>query len=542
MLAFRLAARLAGAGGWFAGAVARARPARDDRVPARSRRRELGGNCSSRSSCSPRPPPRRPPRAGVRARRRRLPAPPEWPFLRRSLAVAARPRLADARRRPDVRPGALAGAGALGLGTSCARRSAPVPNPGQPALADHPALEVVKGFATMIPPPVLLLALGTALAVVRRERILLVLAAGPQPGSPSSPPWPEAGFSGKDRYPGRRRGRRRARWHRRRTRVRGGRCPRTARRCAGRRTAVVAAVAAAIPAARRVGSELAYAAELRSDAAAAVERAGGPDRLRSAVRSTRALPLPARRLAPARPHLARPRPEGPGVVFSSKLRPGEPDSPSFRPATSSWPAPGPGRCTPRATPSRPRPRGVSPPHCSACWPSRRSCARGHSTPHSGSTRGSRPGSPRTRPGRSPGCCARTARRPRTTSCSTCGRTSPGRARWRCARRPWSSRSSLSRRRSGPGAASSAGRPAGSAPRSRRPPFLTLYAQEARMYALVGLLSVLAAAAFTHALPSAAAARSQCSRRCSPCSSTRTTGPSSSRRDAGGARRVDRRGA
>ena len=187
-----------------------------------------------------------------------------------------------------------------------------------------------------------------------------------------------------------------------------------------------------------------------------------PAFLRSALRW--ALPLPARRLAPARPHLgARPRPEARASSSAPSSEPASRTARSCRPATSSWPAPGPAGV--RRVRCGLRPRGVRR-RCSACWPSRPSCARGHSTPHSGSTRGSRPGSPRTRPGRFPGCCARTARRPRTTSCSTRGRTSPGRARWRCARRPWSSRFSLSRRRSGPGAASSAGRPAGSAPRSR----------------------------------------------------------------------------
>ena len=88
--------------------------------------------------------------------------------------------------------------------------------------------------------------------------------------------------------------------------------------------------AAAIPAAHRVGSELAYAAELRSDLAAAVERAGGPDRLRSCgplYAGRYRFPLVAWHL---RAHISELdlAPRAPGVVFSSKLRPDEPNSPA----------------------------------------------------------------------------------------------------------------------------------------------------------------------------------------------------------------------
>ena len=199
-----------------------------------------------------------------------------------------------------------------------------VPNPGQPALADHPALEVVKGFATMIPPPVLLLALGmTALAVVQRERILLAARRRlPQPGSPSSPRWPRPGSPGRTATswpPPRASPCSAASAPGRVYEAAAARAPRVAAPAAA--LLLVAAVAAAIPAARRVGSELAYAAELRSDLAAAVERAGGPDRLRSCgplYAGRYRFPLVAWHL---RAHISELdlAPRAPGVVFSSKL-------------------------------------------------------------------------------------------------------------------------------------------------------------------------------------------------------------------------------
>ena len=93
---------------------------------------------------------------------------------------------------------------------------------------------------------------------------------------------------------------------------------------------LVAALAAAIPAAHRVGSELAYAAELRSDLAVAVERAGGSERLRSCgplYAGRYRFPLVAWHL---RAHISELdlAPSAPGVVFRSKLRPDEPTSPT----------------------------------------------------------------------------------------------------------------------------------------------------------------------------------------------------------------------
>ncbi len=114
-----------------------------------------------------------------------------------------------------------------------------VPNPGQPALADHPAArgrqgvrhddsaagsapgsghDRARGRPARADPPCARRRLRSLGRPRRRDGPGRVLRGGPLP-------------------PGRRSGRRRARWHRRRTRVRGGRCPRTARRRAGRRTA-----------------------------------------------------------------------------------------------------------------------------------------------------------------------------------------------------------------------------------------------------------------------------------------------------------------
>jgi hypothetical protein len=209
---------------------------------------------------------------------------------------------------------------------------AQVPNPGQPALAERPALAVLEGFATMVPPPVLLLALGaTVLALVRRERTVLALAAGAGAWVAIVAVMAEAGFSGEDRYllvaaAG--------------TAVLGGigagrlygaaeaRAPRLAAPAGA--LVLAAALAAAVPAAGRLGDELAYAADLRSDLAAAVERAGGPARLRSCgplYAGRYRFPLVAWHLDAHISDLAL-APAAPGVVFRSKLTPEDAASPA----------------------------------------------------------------------------------------------------------------------------------------------------------------------------------------------------------------------
>jgi hypothetical protein len=208
---------------------------------------------------------------------------------------------------------------------------AQVPNPGQPALADQPALEVLEGFATMLPLPVLLLALGTtAVALARRDRVPLVLAAGAAAWVGLVAPMAEAGFSGEDRYlltaaafaavlAG----------------VGAGQLYDLAASWAPRAIAPVGAavlaiaLATSLPSARRLGDELAYAADLRADLKTVVARAGGPERLRSCgplYAGRYRFPLVAWYLHAHISDLSL-TPQAPGVVFRSKLTPEEPTSP-----------------------------------------------------------------------------------------------------------------------------------------------------------------------------------------------------------------------
>jgi hypothetical protein len=89
-------------------------------------------------------------------------------------------------------------------------------------------------------------------------------------------------------------------------------------------------LAASFPAAHRLGDELAYAADLRADLAAAVEQAGGPERLRSCgplYAGRYRFPLVAWHV---RAHISELdlAPQAAGVVFRSRLRPDEPASPT----------------------------------------------------------------------------------------------------------------------------------------------------------------------------------------------------------------------
>jgi hypothetical protein len=208
---------------------------------------------------------------------------------------------------------------------------AQVPNPGQPALADQPALEVLEGFATMLPLPVLLLALGTtAVALARRDRVPLVLAAGAAAWVGLVALMAEAGFSGDDRYllaaaafaavlAG----------------VGAGQLYDVAASWAPRAIAPVGAavlaiaLAASLPSARRLGDDLAYAADLRADLKTVVARAGGPEQLRSCgplYAGRYRFPLVAWYLHAHISDLSL-TPQAPGVVFRSKLTPEEPTSP-----------------------------------------------------------------------------------------------------------------------------------------------------------------------------------------------------------------------
>ena len=207
-----------------------------------------------------------------------------------------------------------------------------VPNPGQPALAERPALDVLEGFATMLPLPVLLAALAmTGVAVVRRERVPLALAAGAAGWVALVAAMSEAGYSGEDRYllvaaacgailAGIGAGR-----------AYGAAALRAPRVVAPAGALVLAvAVAASIPSAHRLGEELAYAADLRSDLATAVERAGGSERLRSCgplYAGRYRFPLVAWHL---RAHISDLdlAPRETGVVFRSKLTPEDSTTPA----------------------------------------------------------------------------------------------------------------------------------------------------------------------------------------------------------------------
>jgi hypothetical protein len=261
--------------------------------------------------------------------------PEVWPFL---VAYAFWLSLRDPRSRRIVAAG-LALVPVLWLapelwGSGNLLRSserAQIPNPGQPALADRPALDAIEGFATMLPLPILLLAVGaTVLALVRREHVPPILGAGVAGWVLIVAFMAEVGFSGEDRY---------LLVAAALASVLGGlgagrlydaaatRAPRAVAPAGALLLAL--AVAATVPAARRLGAELAYAAALRADLATAVERAGGPKRLRSCgplYAGRYRFPLVAWHV---RAHISdlSLNPSAPGVVFRSKLTPTGPASP-----------------------------------------------------------------------------------------------------------------------------------------------------------------------------------------------------------------------
>jgi hypothetical protein len=208
-----------------------------------------------------------------------------------------------------------------------------IPEPGQPALAERPALDTLDGFATMVPLPVLLGALAVAvLAVRRREPLPLALAGAGAAWVAIVAAMSEAGYSGEQRYllvaaacaavlAGAGAGR-----------LYDAALERAPRLVAPAGALLLAlAVAVSAPAARRLGDDLAYAAELRSDLAVAVERAGGPERLRAcgplyAGRSR--FPLVAWHVGSHISDLAL-EPRTPGVVLRSRLTADAPTTPAL---------------------------------------------------------------------------------------------------------------------------------------------------------------------------------------------------------------------
>ena len=208
-----------------------------------------------------------------------------------------------------------------------------IPEPGQPAMAERPALETLEGFATMVPLPVLLAAVTVAvLAVFSHEPLPLALAGAGAAWVATVAAMSEAGYSGERRYllvpaacaavlAGAGAGRTYAAVE--------ARAPRLVAPAAALLLAVAVVVSA--PAARRLGDELAYAAELRSDLAVAVERSGGAERLRAcgplyAGRSR--FPLVAWHVGSHISDLDL-EPKAPGVVLRSSLTPDEPKTPAL---------------------------------------------------------------------------------------------------------------------------------------------------------------------------------------------------------------------
>ncbi len=209
---------------------------------------------------------------------------------------------------------------------------AQIPNAGAPTLADYPALEVVRRFAEMLVPPIAVGALGAVvLAVRRRETGLLALAAGMAGWVALVALMSEAGFSGEERYllvaaafasvlAGVAAGRL--------LNLAAGWAPRAA--AAGAAVAVACAAVFAVPAARELGDELAYAADLRADLAAAVDEAGGMRSLRDCgpLYAGRArFPLIAWHVDAHISDLSL-EPRAPGVVLRSRLTADEPAEPA----------------------------------------------------------------------------------------------------------------------------------------------------------------------------------------------------------------------
>ncbi len=262
--------------------------------------------------------------------------PEMWPFLG---VYAVWLWLREPARRPHVAAGIallpllwfgpeLWGSGELLRSSERAR----VPNPGAPALADRPSLAVVEIFVATTGPLVLTAAAaGIALARRARDRVTTCLAAGGLAWLALVAGMSELGYSGEARYlvPAAAL-----------TCVVGGtgaaRLVEVVRAPAMRRAAAAAVVAAlalaaglALPRARDAADHLAYAAELHRDLGAAVERAGGPARLRAcgspaagryrfpAVAWRVGVPISALGLEPRRP----------GVVFRSRLTRGSPPEP-----------------------------------------------------------------------------------------------------------------------------------------------------------------------------------------------------------------------
>jgi hypothetical protein len=203
-----------------------------------------------------------------------------------------------------------------------------IPNPGQPALAAHPALEVMRRFALMAPAP-LLCGAAVGAASIRRGPVLAVAAGGTA--------WlaivalmSEAGYSGEERYL-----------------LPAAACacvlgglglarvasllPRRAVPVAAA-ASLAAALAVGVPRAAELGRALEWDARLARDLGAAVERAGGAERLRrcgAPVAGRYRFPLVAWRIEVPIAALTL-DPARAGVVYRSRLTRGAPAEPDAR--------------------------------------------------------------------------------------------------------------------------------------------------------------------------------------------------------------------
>jgi hypothetical protein len=269
-----------------------------------------------------------------------------WPFL--ALYAAALWRREGAWRARIALVAALALVPALWFlpelwGSGDLLRSsdrARVPNPGAPALADRPALEVVERFATLVSPLVVVLGVvALAIALRRRDRVLAALAVGGAAWVAFVALMSEAGYSGEERYlfpaaavaavlagVG-------AASLARLAAERG--LPRTAT-AVGVVTVALAVALPAVPEAREAAREVAYAAEMQRDLRTVVDRAGGAVRLRrcgSVYAGRYRFPAVAWRL---RIHIADVslRPATSGTILRSRLRRESVPSPDIPPGSA----------------------------------------------------------------------------------------------------------------------------------------------------------------------------------------------------------------
>jgi hypothetical protein len=266
--------------------------------------------------------------------------PEVWPFLACYAVLVWR---AEPRRRPVVATALLAlpalwflpdlwGSGDLLRSAARAR----IPNPGAPALAERPALEVVRRFADLPPvfPAVAALA-ALALASGRERLTKLALAAAAATWIALVALLSEAGYAGEPRYllPA-------AAVMAALAGVGVGRLVALLPRASGRTAAAACALLVAVPipfAASRtfeLADRLRYAAELDEGLGDAVVRAGGKHRLVACGRPFAGryrFPAVAWHLGVGLSRLSL-HPRAPGVVFRSRLSPGATPQPAVPPA------------------------------------------------------------------------------------------------------------------------------------------------------------------------------------------------------------------